>query len=181
MIQTKNRPFTAEELFHLPSDARYELIEGELYEIAPPGGEHADTTQRLSSYATVYAYTHNLGNGLAEVGFIVATNPDTVLAPDFAFIPSDRVPKPMPKGYLTIVPDIVLETRSPEDTKKEVATKVERWLNFGVRIVWVADPQTRTFTIHHADRTVQILRSGDVLSGEDALPGFTFPVSELFS
>lgn len=175
------KPFTAEELFQLPGDARYELIEGELHEMAPPGGEHAGATQLLSSYATVYADTHGLGLGLAEVGFLVSRNPDTVLAPDFAFISASKVPKRLPKDYLTIVPDIVLETRSPGDTRREVAAKVERWLHFGVRLVWTAEPQAKVFTVYRFDHTVTILKSGDTLNGEDVLPGFLFPLSKLFS
>jgi len=174
------KPVTAEELFRLGEDAPYELIEGELVEMAPVGGEHSDVTEALTAEVTVFAKRRGLGKGLAEPGFIVSRTPDTVLAPDFAFIPAERVPKPMPKAYLSVVPDLVLETRSPGDTKREVAAKVQRWLDFGVRIAWVLDPASRTLAVHHAGGQVELLKESDTLTGGDVLPGFTFELAELF-
>ena len=93
---------------------RYELIKGELIEMAPPGGEHGSRTMDFAAYVTVHVLANRLGTCFAaETGFLVAQNPDTVLAPDFAFVARERLKGPPPRGYVPIVPDLVLETRSP--------------------------------------------------------------------
>ena len=116
----------------------------------------------------------------AETGFLVGRNPDTVLAPDFAFVAKERLPDPLPKGYVPVVPDIVLETRSPNDTRREVAEKVQQWLDVGVRLVWELDPVTPILTVHRNGVPIRQLGVADTLDGEDVLPGFTLPLDLLF-
>ena len=161
---------TAEDLERLSAQGfRYELIRGELRERVLPGGLYGSTTSRLSYYAGSVIMGGDLGTAFAAgTGFLVGRNPDTVLAPDFAFVAKDRLPSPLPKSYVPVVPDIVLETRSPNDTKKEVADKVALWLELGVRLVWELNPQTR------------ILGENDTLDGGDVLPGLSVPISRLF-
>jgi Uma2 family endonuclease len=174
--------YTAEDLERLSAEGfHYELIRGELFEMTPPGGTHGSATERLSARATVYNLDHDLGEGFAAgTGFWIARNPDTVLAPDWAFIAKERLPDPLPDSYVEVVPDIVLETRSPNDTRREVEAKVARWLQAGVRLVWELDPKARVLTVHRSDREAQKLGIGDTLSGEDVLPGFSLPVRRLF-
>jgi len=78
------------------------------------------------------------------------------------------------------VPDLVVETRSPGDTRREVAEKVRRWLGAGVRVVLDQDPETRTLHVHRQDGEPEALGIGDVLTLDDVLPGFTAPVERLF-
>ena len=174
---------TAQDLERLSDQGRhYELIRGELREMTPPGGMHGSSTSRLSTYVGYLVIDQELGETFAaETGFLVGRDPDTVLAPDFAFVAKDRLPNPLPKSYVPVVPDIVLETRSPNDTKREVAEKVEQWLDLGVRLVWELNPATRLLTVHRAGVPSRELGIADVLDGEDVLPTFRVPVAKLFS
>jgi Uma2 family endonuclease len=175
------RLYTAEELERFPGDARYELIEGELRPMSPTGDAHGYTSNRLSYFVNAHVYENDLGECFAaETGFIVARDPDTVLAPDFAFVAGERLPEHALPGFLPLAPDLVLETRSPGDTKREVEEKAARWLQAGVRLVWELDPKTRRLTVYRPGSEPQTLGIDDILSGEEVLPGFSLPIRRLF-
>ncbi len=174
---------TAQDLERLSAEGyHYALVRGELREMTPPGGMHGSTTSRLTIYVGQIVIDQDLGETFAaETGFLVGRNPDTVLAPDFAFIAKDRLPDSVPRSYVPVVPDIVLETRSPNDTRREVAEKVEQWLDLGVRLVWELNPATRLLTVHCAGVAARELGVADILGGGDVLPDLRVPVAKLFS
>jgi Uma2 family endonuclease len=173
--------YTAQELEQLPNDARYELIRGELCIMPNNSAEHGNKTMRLSAPITLFVEEHDLGECFAaETRFTIEQQPDTVLAPDFAFVSRDRLAGIPPKGYLLLAPDLVIETRSPGDTHTEVSLKVARWLQAGTQLVWVLDPASRTVTAHRTGIAPQTLGAEDILSGEDVLPGFSLPLQRLF-
>ena len=173
---------TAGDLERLSAEGhRYELIHGRLRQMPPAGGEHGSLTKRLDNPLTSFIYEHDLGECFtAETGFTVSRDPDTVLAPDWAFIHHDRVPHPLPRGFAEVVPDIVLETRSPGDTRSEVAEKVALWLTAGVRVVLELDPGRRRLAVHRPGTEPQVLGEADTLTLGDVLPGFSVPLARLF-
>lgn len=173
---------TAEDLERLSAQGfPYELIRGELRERMLAGGLHGSATSRLSYYAGSVIMGGDLGTTFAAgTGFLVGRTPDTVLAPDFAFVAKDRLPDPLPESYVPVVPDIVLETRSPSSSKKYASTKVRLWLKFGVRVVWKMNPRMRLLTIYRADQTPCSLGENDTLDGGDVLPGLSVPIARLF-
>lgn len=179
---TKPALHTAEDLERLSAQGyHYELITGELREMAPPGGSHGSTTSRLTILVGILVIDKDLGETFAaETGFLVGRNPDTTLAPDFAFVSKGRLPNPLPKSYIPVIPDIVLETRSPNDTKQGVADKVAQWLELGVRLVWELNPQTRVLTVHQQNQMPRFLGETDRLDGGDVLPGLSVPIARLF-
>ena len=183
-IATLEKPavHTAEDLERLSAQGyHYEMIKGELREMAPPGGWHGSSTSRISAFVSIFIIDEDLGGTFAaETGFLVERNPDTVLAPDFAFVAKDRLPKPLLKSYVPVIRDIVLETRSPNDTKKEVADKVALWLELGVWLVWELNPQTRILAVHQNNQMPRFLAEGDTLDGSDVLPGLSVPIARLF-
>ena len=121
----ERRQYTADDLLAMPSDARYELILGELIAMPPPpGGEHGNKTLGPSAYVTVFVEENDLGYCFAaETGFKIGTDPDTVMAADFAFVAKDRLPNGVSEKHVPLAPDIVMETRSPRDTKRSMASK----------------------------------------------------------
>ena len=130
----------------------------------------------------VFLRGKDLGRGYAaETGFLLAQDPDTVLAPDFAFITKARLVPVRKRGYVPVIPDLVLETRSPSDSAQEVADKVRQWLEAGVRIVWELNLKARVLTVHRPDAEPRPLGPDDTLTGEEVLPGFTLPLRRLFS
>lgn len=179
------RLFTADELFNLPEDETQwcELIEGEIVHMSPPGGMHGVVGGKLMGLLFAHVNTHRLGTVvLSETGFIIGRNPDTVLAPDGAFIRRERILRAgVPKAYFTEAPSLVIEVVSPRDTVSDVAAKMHRWLKAGVEMAWVVDPFGRTVTIYRSADNIRVLTEKDTLSGEDVVAGFECKVAELFA
>ena len=175
--------FTAEELFCLPADGRrLELVKGKLYEMAPAGGRHGLIAGEIFGLLRNHVRSLVLGQVFAaETGFTLQRNPDTVRAPDAAFVAQDRMPQgETPDGYLALAPDLAVEVISPNDRPREVREKVADWLNAGTRLVWVIYPSSRTVTVHRPPGSVEQLAEGDNLDGADVVPGFSCVLGELF-
>jgi Uma2 family endonuclease len=173
--------YTAEDLERLSAEGhRYELIRGVLKPMSPAGGRHGSATGRLSTPLQAHIEEHDLGEYFAaETGFRLAHDPDTVLAPDWAFIRSERVPDPMPDSFVPVVPDLIVETRSPGDTANEVDEKIALWLQAGVRIALDYDPKACRIVVYRPGATPEILDAEDVLVLEDVLPGLSLPLRRL--
>ena len=176
------RLMTAEELLRLPDDGlRHELVRGELRTMSPPGFEHGEVAGDFYGSLWQYVRARQLGRVVGEVGFLLATGPDLVRAPDVAFVRRDRLPDVRVRGYWPGAPDLVVEVISPNDLYTEVDEKVAEWLEHGTRLVFVVNPQRRTVAVHRPGQPVGILGVEDVLDGEDVVPGRTLPVRDLFS
>jgi len=174
---------TADEFAALPREGlRLELIRGEIVAIAPAFDDHGEVSMRLGILLGHYILTHGLGKTYAaETGFLLAENPDTVRAPDFAFTAAERAPARGAPGWVRVVPDLVAEVVSSGDRPSEVAEKVRMWLDAGVRLVWVVYPSRRVIEVYRAGQPTLVLHDGDSLDGGDVVPGFTCPVSEVFA
>ena len=102
--------------------------------------------------------------------------------PDIAFFSAEKVPPGVRvTGYSETVPDLVVEVHSPSDSMREVHDKARMWLSYGVRLVWVVHPDTRTIDVHHQEHGVSTLTETDALDGADVLTSFSCPVSDLFN
>jgi len=175
---------TADELFAMGEDDRYELVDGVLVPMSPPPGfEHGKVSATTTIVVGGFVRSHNLGwTTGAETGFRLRRNPDTVRAADFAFVARGRITPEMDRSrYLDLAPDLVVEIVSPSDSAAEVNAKVLLYLDNGVRLVWVLYPRSQTAAVHRPGRNAELLRAGDELTGEDVLPGFTLSVGELFA
>ncbi|HSE18384.1 MAG TPA: Uma2 family endonuclease [Pyrinomonadaceae bacterium] len=172
---------TAEELIRLPDDSMcHELIKGELLTMPPPGDLHGAVTMNLTGPLFNHVKANNLGVlRAAETGFKLESDPDTVLAPDIAFIARDRVGGPV-SGYRNGAPDLVVEVMSQWDTRPKAARKAALWVELGARSVWVVNPRQRTVEIWQADREKRIFHETDELV-DDTVPGFRVKVSEIFA
>jgi Uma2 family endonuclease len=174
---------TADELFMLPDDGfRYELVKGELRRMPPTGSEHGVMAMNAALVIGRFVKAHSLGAVFAaETGFKIASDPDTVRAPDLAFIRRERIPEAgLPRGFWPGAPDLAVEVISPSDTYTEVEEKVNDWLDAGSRLVLVLNPRTRTVTVYRSPTEVARLTESDTLDGGEVLPGFRCRVAELF-
>lgn len=174
---------TAEELLLMPKDGyRYELNQGELKQMSPAGGKHGAIAMKFGARLEVFVEDNNLGTVYAaETGYKVKTNPDDVKAPDVSFISKERLPtSEIPDGYLTTVPELVVEVISPNDSKKEVEAKVQIWFDFGVSVVVLINPKKRLVTLYHSPTQSIDLSENDTLVLDDVVAGFSYPISRLF-
>jgi Uma2 family endonuclease len=183
-MTTTGQKITAQELLRLPDDGfRYELVKGELRKMAPAGSEHGYLIIRVTGPLWLHVETHKLGRVYAaETGFLLASNPDTVRAPDVAFISQQRLEEVGEvEGYWPGAPDLTVEVISPIDTYSEVLAKVLTWLNAGTRMVIVVNPRQQTVTAYRSRTDIAILTKNDTLDGNDVVPGWTLPIADLFA
>ena len=172
---------TADELLrtNLP-DKRVELVRGVLVVREPAGSRHGRVAMELARHLGNHVHTHGLGAVYAaETGFTLARDPDTVRAPDVAFVQRERLPEPEPVGFPALAPDLVVEVLSPGDRPGEVLAKVADWLAAGTRLVWVVDPDRRLARVYGADGSEQIVTEGLALTGEDVVPAFSCPLADI--
>jgi Uma2 family endonuclease len=175
--------FTAEELFKMPKDGfRYELVKGELRKMSPAGSEHGAIIVKVTIRLGQHVESNKLGVCFgAETGFKIATDPDTVRAPDVAFVSREHIPESgITKKFWPGAPDLAVEVLSPGDSYEEVDEKVGDWLAAGTRAVWVVNPRKRSVTVYHSTKDVERLSESDELDGGDVVPGFRCKVSEIF-
>ncbi len=181
---------TAEDLMARADDSwRYELVEGRLVRMPPSGYEHSHVAGNLFIALRSFVGAHDLGTlTLPETGFLLSriNEPDTVLAPDLAFISAARTPVRGSqdwKGFPRLAPDLIVEIASPSQGRPEMAAKARRWLKAGVRLAWVVWPVTHQVDVWQpgAGAPVLTLEEADQLEGGEVLPGFTYPVARLFA
>jgi Uma2 family endonuclease len=174
---------TADDLLNMPdSGMRRELIQGELREMTPTGFEHGCVAGNFSGPLVGYVRDMKLGVVcVSEPGFILATDPDTVRAPDVAFVTRERVASlTNVVRYFPGAPDLAIEVISPNDAYSEVEEKVECWLEAGCRMVVVANPRNRTLKVYRSRAEISLLTIDDSFDGGEVVPGFSLPVRQIF-
>ena len=172
---------TADELFatRVPNK-RTELVRGVLVVREPAGFRHGVVSAALTRLLGAHVATHGLGVVVAaETGFTLERDPDTVRAPDVAFVGQERLPDPDARGYAALAPDLVVEVLSPDDRPGEVLRKVSEWLTAGSRLVWVVDPAHRLARVYRADGSETVVAEADALDGEDVVAGFSCRLGEI--
>jgi Uma2 family endonuclease len=173
---------TADQLFSASHLGRSELVLGELIMMSPAGFEHGRVVTAITRPLANFVYEHSLGvvTG-AETGFRIASDPDTVRAPDVGFVVRARLPEVKTTGYFPGPPDLAVEVLSPNDRPQDVAAKVQQWLDTGTQVVWLTDPAAQTVTIHRNNTAPQLLANRETVTAEEVLPGFSLAVGEIFA
>jgi Uma2 family endonuclease len=175
---------TADELLHMPDDGfRYELVQGELRQMNPAGNVHGRVTMSFAWRLAQHVDEHRLGTVYAaETGFRLSSDPDTVRAPDVAFVRRASVEVVGEvEGFWPAAPDLAVEVISPGDSYSEVEEKVFAWLDAGSKMVVVINPQQRSATVYKSPTEITVLAEADVLAGGDIVPGFELEVREIFA
>jgi Uma2 family endonuclease len=178
------REITAEELLRMPDDGfRYELVRGELRRMTPAGNVHGRIAMRVSWPLARHVEENRLGAVYAaETGFRIGRDPDTVRAPDVAFISQERLEAVGEvEGYWPGAPDLAVEVISPGDSYVEVEEKVFDWLDAGTRMVLTVNPRNRSVTVYRSLDDIAVLTERDVLHGGEVVPGFRLAVQEVFA
>jgi Uma2 family endonuclease len=173
---------TAEHLLAMGSEARFELVKGELRPMSPAGSRHGRIIMRITYPLTTFVNEHRLGEIFpADTGFILGRNPDTVRAPDVAFVSADRMSiVAETDGYCLGAPDLAVEVVSPSNRMNEIEKKITEYFAAGGRAVWVVNPKRRTVTIYNSGADPIVLPTAAKIDGGDELPGFSLKVSDVF-
>jgi Uma2 family endonuclease len=183
-MSTTIRAVTADELLRLHGDGmKRELIRGEIKMMSPAGYQHGSVSNKLARQLGNFVVENSLGDvANSDTGFLIASNPDTVRAPDVSFVRRERFASVgVPTAYFPGAPDLAVEVVSPNDTAKEVEEKTQVWLAHGTDEVWVVRPRERTVTIYRSDAPPRILSDQEMLTSPALLPGFSCSVRGLFA
>ena len=171
--------------FCCKNDGRYELVRGEVIELAPANDEHGEIASNVDTAFNNYSRRRGIGRTRVETGYRLEQNPDTVRGPDISFMLLPRGQGVMlTRRFVPNAPDIAVEVVSPSNTAAEIERKVGEYLAAGSQRVWVVYPATRTaarrVVVHHSGGTAITYSGGDVITDEELLPGFSLPLSEIF-
>ena len=173
---------TGERLLRMPWLNPCELVGGRIVRMTPTNPTHGRIEVNVAAALRAFVRTQNLGVVMAgEVGVFTTRDPDTVRAPDVLFLSHERdALRTRREGFLEVAPDLVVEILSPTDRPDAVRRKLDEYFTAGVRMAWVVDPPTRTVRVHRSGGKFRSVAAGEVISGEDVLPGFVLPVDEVF-
>lgn len=174
-------PLCVEDMALVPDDGyRYELRDGELVRMSPSKRRHAVSAGRLVRRLSVYLEQNPIGEiSIAEGGFRAGPR-QSLHCPDVGYTSAERAGQAPLDEFYPFAPDVAVEVWSPDNTEQEMSDKATNYLAHGGRLVWLLRPQDRTVRVRRPNAPVQTLRDGDRLTGEEVLPGFAVPVSDLF-
>jgi Uma2 family endonuclease len=171
---------TAEDILQMSFPGKsVELVRGRLVVREPPSTKHGRIQANLAYFLGTFVRVHTLGAIVGGAGFKIEEAPDTVRAPDVAFVPNDRVADIPNRSYAAFAPALLAEIVSPNDRAGEVLAKVADWLEAGAHLVWVIDPQRDEARVHRADGSLDLIGSDGSLDGEDVLPGFRVALADV--
>lgn len=182
-MSTTAQTTTADELLRMPDDGfRYELIRGELRKMSPAGHKHGRIAMKVATPLDTHVSANNLGSVYAaETGFLLSTDPDTVRAPDVAFVRREEVDRVGDvEGYWPGAPDLVVEVISPSDTYSEVEGKVLEWLDAGALMIVLINPRKKAITVYRSLTDIVVLTENDVLDGGTVVPGWKMSLRDIF-
>lgn len=188
-MSTAEKLLTAEEFAALPEPeggGQMELVRGRVVVAPPAFTGHGDRGSYIAYLLGAFVYANHLGRLTGEGGYLLATNPDIVRAPDAAFLAAARIPATgVPEAaYIHGAPTLAVEVVSINDRDIDVAEKVAEYLAAGGERVWVVRPQQQTVTVHRPNGDAHTFSAGDTLTSDDAgfaVPGFSVTVAELFN
>jgi Uma2 family endonuclease len=149
--------------------------------MAPSGGEHGQIAASFTAKLFHHVEQHDLGIVFgAETGFFIARDPDTVRAPDTAFVRKERAQAiGRITRYWPEAPDLAFEAISPSDILSEVEAKAMMWLQAGTQMAVVANPRNRTVSIYRPAKEPQVFGENAIIDFSPVVPGFQLSVKAI--
>lgn len=160
-----------------------ELVDGVITRLPMPGSEHGEVCVNTVLAIGGFVKSHNLGRVMSNDTFVrTRTNPDGCRGADVLFVSYATLPAdvPTPKGPLTPPLELVVKVRSPSDSYSQVSAKAFEYLEAGVKVVLVLDPETASAGVFRPNELPRRFHNGDTVTIPDVLPGFAVPVAKFF-
>jgi Uma2 family endonuclease len=178
---TGREVLTLEQFLLLPEvKPPLEFLQGRVEQKVSPTLPHGAFTTGLASAINQYARPRRLSRAVVEVRCSFGGES---FIPDLCVFARGRIPKDS-RGQLVEkvfqAPDLAAEVISPGQTLVKLTARLDRCLRKGVRLAWLIQPRRRRVFVFHPGRPRQTLGLGDVLPGDDVLPGFALPLDEMF-
>jgi Uma2 family endonuclease len=177
------RLLTIHDVEHAPPEGDWELIDGELVEMAPAADESSSTGATILIHLGSYVLSQGLGRMYgADGGFVLFPERATIRVPDVAFVRTERVPQgEARRRFPRLAPDLIVEVLSPSGSASDAVAKLEMYQEAGVPLIWLVDPAKQTITVKASEMPAKILKPGDTLDGGEIIPGFSIPVAKVFA
>jgi Uma2 family endonuclease len=187
MATATTRPMTADEFFawaNRPENRGHcwELDEGEVVEMPPPGEIHGILCSFIAHL--LWGYVFERGKGAVagnDTGLLVKKRPGTVRGPDIMLFDENRPLHKLSRKFSERIPRLIVEVLSPSDKMPKVNRRISQYLKRGVPLVWLVDPETRTVTVYRHGKDFEVVREHEVVTGEDVLPKLRYRVADLFA
>jgi len=180
-LSSRKKNWSDEELAALPRDGyKYELLDGELL-TSPAHANHDVICVRLGALLYNFVQRRKLGEVFdSSTGFRLSKN--VLLSPDVSFVSNARLKKILiaPDKFLYGAPDLGVEVLSPSDRMREIHRKLDRYFDYGTRVVWWVNWKLEQVHIYTPDSIEALTRPNEVLSGGEVLPGFKCRLSRIF-
>lgn len=175
---------TADEYAQLPDEGSCtELIRGKVVQLHQPFPRHGQICARIIRVVGDFAEQHQLGHVIGnDAGILISRNPDTVRGGDIWFIGYDQIPPgPLPQGFLEVIPGLVFEVKAPADRWSQILAKIVEYLDLGVKVVCVLDPEEEMIRLYFPDLPEVILAGEDMVVFPELLPGLEVPARVFFT
>jgi Uma2 family endonuclease len=185
-METQTRLITAHELYwhHQETCTRRELVRGVIHDRPLVGWWQSNVTMNAMRALGEFIHAGKLGAFVGpRTGFWVERDPDSVLAPTFAFVAKGRYERPAEYEddfYFPGPPDLAGEVVSDLDPPDQVQARMQRWMDVGTRMVLLIHIDCRTATLYRPGSPPTVLTEEGVLDGADVVPDWTLPVRNLF-
>ncbi len=177
----KKQLITEEEFSEINLPGRHDLVDGELWSMAPTRIPHGRFATRVISELVRHVDTQGGGEVFSgEMGFLLDREGRTILCPDVAFVVASRIPSDDEIGFFQGAPDLAIEVISESERPRDIQTKVARYLQAGSTLVWCVYPTIQQVVVYHQDRPPKILSLEDFLDAEPVIPGFRLAMKTLF-
>lgn len=169
-------------------ESPFELIEGEVQLLSPNMPRSSRVNGRIFRLLAAHVEAHQQGEVFIETPFVLQREKQWVKGsrvPDTMFVTADRLKalaetdQEWENSPLPLVPDLAVEVMSPTDRLAAAKRKAERYLEDGVRLVWVIDPERQAVFVYGAEGVVT-LTDEDTLTGEGVIAGFAVEIHKLF-
>jgi Uma2 family endonuclease len=177
------KKWTEAELESLPDDGyNHEVVNGQLVMSPKNNFEHGDICVRLVEALSAFVRARRLGVVLdSSTGYWMANR--NCRAPDISFIAKERLRglKRPPKQFFRGAPNLAVEILAPSNTLIEIRERLDDFFNSGTQIAWIIHPDEQYVEVCHSPTQRKIIGPGGCLDGEHLLPGFQFPIADLFT
>jgi Uma2 family endonuclease len=175
--------WTDEEFMALPDDGnRYEVVNGELVAVGSAGAKHGYYVSLIHILLGAYVRSQKLGFTFdSDTSFKMKSG--NRRSPDCSFFSKERLRSlgGIPKGYIEGAPDLAIEVLSEANTVGEIHDKIVEYFENGSRLVWVIHPEEKYVLVYRQPEPTALKRPGDILEGEEVIPGFALDLSEFFA
>jgi Uma2 family endonuclease len=179
-LMKSRKPVTIEDMYNMPKDGRkYELVNGEIL-VSPGNWRHTEIATKIAHIFATFLDASPVGKVFCDNLGVVLPNRN-LRSPDVTLVRAEKLPDgKLPQAFADVVPDLAVEVLSPSNGPGYIATKIGEFLECGVTMVWVVDPERETVTVYRSLSQTEQYSADDTITAEPLLPGFSCLVSRLF-